>query len=88
MVPPGERRDSQWPDETLRLIAMSLSLGLFLVFIRANLVNFSYLHSAFFAAPRVALAGYYDLAYVAVIAAVFSRVPLDRQAKRDCAANP
>ena len=50
---------------------MSLSLGVFLIFIRTDLVNFSYLHSALLAAPRVALAGYYDLAYVAVIAAVF-----------------
>ncbi len=58
-------------DRVLGVTAMAVSLAIFLLFIRARLMTFPWVHSAVALVPRAALAAYHDLAYVAAITLLF-----------------
>jgi phosphoglycerol transferase MdoB-like AlkP superfamily enzyme len=57
----------------VKILCMGLSLCFFLVVIRANIMGYGWisLRSSLVLAPKVLLAGYYDLVYVSIISASF-----------------
>src|SRR5438046_1329995 len=64
-------RFSPATDRALSIAATALSLGAFLVFIRSRLMGFPWIHSPFARAPRILLAAYDDLAYLAAVTLLF-----------------